>query len=471
VEIGEYHPGWKTVKRRRTRVIAARSEIGRNLRWQASAIQRFVDLGGTKGLPAPKPAIASRKKTVDTKRQGWEYLRNETGYTATDVSEVATTITLNEYAQRWLKQMNAAVKPQTMLRYESILRTHVLPEIGAIKMVDLNRSTVKNWLIAKQSVKSKSTAHHCYRVLHVIFEEALDDRLLRANPISRLGRKLKLATKSEEKHKAFTAPELTKFLETIDAYFPESSALFSTLAWTGGRIGEVQALQWSNLDWSAKQLRVEGNMTRAGDTGTPKSRAGYRAIDLPSPLVDTLRQLKNKMDEQALETGKEPTGIFFDGYNATASTVQKWLYKVNKQFKTALKLADVKESMTVHGLRHTYASLMLQRGCPIQWVQQQLGHSTIGMTVDLYGRHLPKQSPAGTLDNLVNQVAPRKSGSKTVASGTLVAYPANRINDLREIRGSLVSSGTPARFPISRNSWGFMTSGSSARTCSIRART
>ena len=105
-----------------------------------------------------------------------------------------------------------------------------------------------------------------------------------------------------------------------------------------------------------------------------------------------------------LETGKEPAWIFFDCDGATGSTVRVWLYRVTTTFNKALVLAELKESMTVHCLRHTYASLMLQRGCPIQWVQQQLGHSNIGMTADLYGRHLPKQLAPGTLDGVVDQI-------------------------------------------------------------------
>jgi integrase len=124
-------------------------------------------------------------------------------------------------------------------------------------------------------------------------------------------------------------------------------------------------------------------------------------------LTETLHRLQAAQKAEKLKRGlpELPPWVF----PSTAGTPHDHA-NVNKAFKRVLKAADLPLHFTPHGLRHTYASLLLQQGASPAYVQRQLGHASIQLTVDTYGKWLPMGNKAA-VDGLD---AP--SGSKMVAT-------------------------------------------------------
>ena len=177
------------------------------------------------------------------------------------------------------------------------------------------------------------------------------------------------------------------------------------MARTGIRLGEALALQWEDLHFRAREIRVARGFSR-GRLDTPKSRHG-RTVDMSQQLARTLLRLQIERKTETLRRGWPalPPWVF-----CTKRRTPLDITNADKAFKRVLKDAELALHFTPHCLRHTFASLLLQQGESPTYVQRQLGHASIQLTVDTYGRWLPMGNKAA-VDRL-DDATPGASGSK-----------------------------------------------------------
>ena len=188
--------------------------------------------------------------------------------------------------------------------------------------------------------------------------------------------------------------------------------MFLTLTLTGMRLGEVLGLRWDDLDFEAGTILVQRSMAENGQSATPKS-GHSRRVDLSPQLAKTLRRLSMGRAERMKRHRwtRVPPWVF-----CSRSGEPLGPQHVRHLFGRVVKAASLPEHFTPHCLRHTFASLLLQQGESPQWVQEQLGNASIQLTVDTYGRWLPKRPIRGgvaILDTLLGSKlvagSPRKS--------------------------------------------------------------
>jgi len=212
------------------------------------------------------------------------------------------------------------------------------------------------------------------------------------------------------------------FLAAAEEKAPRLYPLFFLMSRTGLRLGEALALKWDDLDLVRGELRVERALGPEGETDTPKSGHG-RTVDLGTSTCDLLHQLHVDAGEAALTQGGPLCPWIFpsvEGGLMPHITPQK-------AFGRVLKAAGLPSHYTCHSLRHTYASLLLADGVSPAYVQEQLGHASIELTVGTYGRWLRKRAP-GAVDRLDGKevvakrpgmVAARDSGARNPSSQPL----------------------------------------------------
>ena len=329
-------------------------------------------------------------------------------------------ITVQTYSERWLLLIKATVKAATYFSYNNMLRLHVLPVFEATKVRQVQRGRIKEWLA---QVIADGYARDTVRLMHGtlrgMLNAALDDGIIVANPADKLGRQLKLhiaSARRQEEIKAMTREQLATFLAASQALPNSLSALFLTLARTGMRIGEGLALQWDDIDFASREIRVARGFSR-GRLETPKSGMG-RTVDMSQQLAKALLRLHVHRKEETLKRGwpSVPVWVF-----CTQEGTPFDVAFVQRVFKKTVKRGKLPEHFTPHCLRHSYASLLLQMGVSPVYVQRQLGHASIKMTVDTYGKWLPMGDKA-VVDRLDGP-----SGSKTVAAGG--EGDGNRLDD------------------------------------------
>ena len=369
-------------------------------------------------------------KEFENKREAEDFLDQERPKSRQrTVSHVKPTTTVEEYAKRWLELIKPVVKPRTYLRYEQLLNVHLVTALGAVPVRHLHKGTIKDFLTRKLTERVKhrnphireaerkemylarNTVRNIHATLRAMLRSAVDDGVILTNPAEKFGRQLRLVTPKatrQEAIKAMTREQRHAFLSAALEHEPRYYPLFFSLAGTGMRLGEALALQWVDLDLVGRKIRVERAFSD-GTVNTPKSGHG-RTVDISNSLAEVLKRFEMDRKAETLKKGWRdvPAWVFVSeaGTPLDGSNVRKAMTRILKKAKLPLHL-------TPHCLRHTYASLMLQQGEPVAYVQRQLGHASIQLTVDTYGKWLPMESQAA-VDRLDSPIS--ESGSKVVAN-------------------------------------------------------
>jgi integrase len=330
------------------------------------------------------------------------------------LKEEPKAVLFGDYAEQWLDTYVATkCKPSSARTIRQIVRNHLIPTLGAHAMTDLTRQHVKDLLATRRHLKPISVGN-ILKMCTMLLNHAVDDGVIPSNPATRLGKYL-----PEKSHDAdagmmpFTAAELARYLEAMAEHYPQYYPHFLCLARTGMRQGEALGLRWDDLQFG----RSEGDphrfihVQRTYDPvhnrmNTPKN-GKTRRVDMAQDLRQVLLEWQERCFDKAVLAGRTaPYPVVF----ATASGCP-WepsnLYYIHKR---ACALAGLRATR-IHDLRHSYATIMLyELHAPIQYVSEQLGHSSIKVTVDIYGH--PRQ---GTSTHLVDQLAHHAQHSATLA--------------------------------------------------------
>lgn len=150
---------------------------------------------------------------------------------------------------------------------------------------------------------------------------------------------------------------------------------------TGMRVGEILALRWRDLDLNAGIVRV-GRTLSLGEYVPPKSRAGRRQILLDAVTLAALREHRRQQEQLAARRGGRLHGEGLVFVTRTGRPLTR--VHVNYALRRIVKRAGIDKKITFHGLRHTHATYLLQRGIPVRDVAARLGHADPAMTLRTY---------------------------------------------------------------------------------------
>ena len=334
-------------------------------------------------------------------------------------------VTLREYAERWLREHVAiACKPRTREHYASVLTHHVYPTLGAVALGDVTRERLRTLLAERsaagrtskkkddkvqQAPLSRATLANILIPLRAVLNAAVDDGKIPGNPAVRLGRFSRgLSEREARKVQALTAEELARVLAVASKLYPDHADILHVLAWTGLRLGEACALQWDDLDQAGGFLEVRRTVGLRGRrllVGAPKSGQARR-VDLPVALASRLAERLSVREAEAAVAGQELSSWMFPSPSDPTQPLnaEHLRFKVWYRVLRHAKLRGVR----LHDLRHTYASLLLQAREPIGYVKEQLGHSSIQVTVDRYGHFVPGANRSA-VDRLAEMTDPALS--------------------------------------------------------------
>jgi integrase len=205
----------------------------------------------------------------------------------------------------------------------------------------------------------------------------------------------------------FNQKDLGWLLERAWDKLPEPLPLIlETMAMSGMRLGEALAMCWENLDSRNCQYNV-AETTRQGRFGPPKS--GKRHIDLDETLVGKLDTHIKKLRKDCVAVGVLPHYLF-------PGITQRMAQGAVRRACMAARL----RTRSPHDLRHAYATLLLMDHYSPAYVQKQLGHHSISMTVDIYGHWIPGE---GKKDLTKTLRGPKARPGRTLALATGADLP------------------------------------------------
>jgi integrase len=260
-------------------------------------------------------------------------------------------------------------KPSVIRSYENVLTRRVYPDLGAVRVSDLQRRDLQALAdrLAGKGLDA-STIRNVLMPLRVIFRRAIEDGLLVVNPAESLrlpavtGRRDRIAPPDEAKG--------------LLAALSEDRALWATAFYAGLRAGELQALHWNDPDLANGVIHVCQSWDKREGFVAPKSHAGRRTVPLAANLRDELTAHRASNQSEGFVFGRSPETPF-NYWTVVTRAQRSW------------KNAEL-EAIGLHECRHTAVTLWIEAGVEAKRISVWAGHQSVSFTLDRYG-HLFKQ--------------------------------------------------------------------------------
>ncbi|MEE4354171.1 MAG: site-specific integrase [Desulfatiglans sp.] len=324
--------------------------------------------------------------------------------------------TFEEYSQLWLDgYIKTMRRGSTYESYAQKLKGHVLPVLGSKRLDQISRGDVRDLLISKfQDGFSKSTVGLIRDVISGIFNYAVDEEIVSVNPASGITKRLNLRREKKEAVDPFNAEELSLFLQACLESEPEYYPFFLMAARTGMRLGELLAVRWGDIDFNSNFVWVRQSYRRG--VFTPPKNGKARKVDVSTELSVVLKEHLTQEKKKALRGGSGNNICEFVFHKNGRVIEQNYIRRVFKRILRKAELRDIK----LHGLRHTFASILLSNGVSPVYIQKQLGHSSIQITCDIYGHWLQNDNNRGV--DCLDTLAPiRTLSASTFQKSTLTS--------------------------------------------------
>jgi integrase len=279
----------------------------------------------------------------------------------------------SEVADNWLASKEPNIRHTTYEQYNGHLENYLKPFFEKSKINQIGFDAIEQFKAdhLKKGINPPTLSKYL-RTLGAVLKHAVRMRYIDFNPASEV-EKPKRSSSEEEKEIVVLGPTQIQALFN-SARDLKDEVMFMTAVLTGMRQGEILGLKWSDIDWSNDQINVKRTYNH-GRFYEPKSKASKRKIDLAPQLVKALKEWKLASHFKAQDDLVFPN---------PEGKPQNHTRMLRKSFHPTLVRAELRR-MRFHDLRHTYASLLIKQGENIKYIQAQLGHSSIQMTMDVYG--------------------------------------------------------------------------------------
>lgn len=344
------------------------------------------------------PATGKRKrrsKRFKRKKDAKKWVRDMKNEESSQIIINAANYTLSDLLEEWLEDYASEKSPTTYDNYELIVKTHLIPALGQIKLKNLQARHLKRYFKAKRkNGKLKSpgglsgtTLLHHYHALSGAFRYARKWGIMKRNILEILDPPKKSDYRAEHLSKEQVNTLLEKAKETS---FWTYTFLYLAVK-TGMRRGELLGLKWSDIEFNRRKLSVRDTIvktrTNPGLFKSPKSAKSVRPILVSQDVIDLLKEIRKKQMrirrflKDKSYNKKNLVFIMEDGSKVIPRTAYNRYTKVFVE--AGLSQFNLKS------LRHTHATFMLQAGVHPKIVQERLGHSSIKVTLDIYSHVIP----------------------------------------------------------------------------------
>lgn len=347
-------------------------------------------------------------------------------------------VTLTEFLRQWIGRRTAA-KPATIQSYTNIVDCHVATHpVGAKRLVAISRTDIDDLLDsiavkpgrAKGSTLSAKTQANVHRFLKTALATAVERHLIASSPVPA---RPPAGAAAPPAVKSWSVTEVRAFLAHVDS-LPGAewrAPIYRLALLTGCRRGELLGLRWRHIDFQRRSMRIEVNRVSIKyevREQEPKTRLSRRTIHLQPQALTVLADLRTLHDAMCASfPGWNPSDYLF----TTPEGLPWHPDALRQRFERDVESLPSVARISLHGLRHTYATLAVASGEPAKVVSQRLGHSNVAFTLSQYSHVMPEHD-AQSADRVATAMfgdSPHNEAPSTV-DGAAVGNDAETVCDM-----------------------------------------
>jgi len=293
-------------------------------------------------------------------------------------------ITLSQFLDEWLDvYCRPKLAPKTYKSYSEIVRLYFKPILGHIELTKLNPAVIQRYynMLKEEKQLSDTTINYHHRLLRNALKHAVKWQYISKNPCD--------AVDAPKKRKVEMKVWSKEDIKKAEEIFSDTPIFLHVMLaiYTGMRLGEICALKWEDINFQEGTCIVRRTIQRVNKEiiiKKPKTENSIRIVVLPQNITKLLKLEKKKQAESKMLFGSE----YNTSYDGFISVWEDGRLKepdyVSKKFHKILSSAPELPMIRFHDLRHTHATLMLASGVHMKVISERLGHSQIGITMDLY---------------------------------------------------------------------------------------
>lgn len=293
-----------------------------------------------------------------------------------------TDMTVSAWFDYWITEIKGkTLRWTTIQNYNNRYKKNVGDIIGDMLLMNVKPMHCQNVLnVMDDSGYKRSSIDKTRSMMAIMFSDALENGLVQMNPVTR-SVKCPKRTEEEKEEKVLTVEEQRMFLDSVSKRPYYNHFLF--VLQTGVRMSELRGLKWSDVDFKNRKIHISRNlvfdsMRNQFVEGETKTSSGVRDIPMTQVVCDILMEIKNERKNSKIAQIEFNDYIFL---NKNGRPIANDNY--DSSLKVACKHAGIKQ-ISMHTLRHTFATRCIESGMKPNTLKKILGHSNISTTMDLY---------------------------------------------------------------------------------------
>ncbi len=299
----------------------------------------------------------------------------------------------SEVAKDWIEYKRPKLRETTWEVYEGHVRNH-FHDLDGLKINRVTVVTIEKFTTARQMAgMTLGTLRKILVTLGQILSYGVRHKYLDHNPLREAerprGQDKENTFHQEESVRILTPSQLQAFLGQVESQ--KYRTLFMLAIFTGARQGELLGLKWGDVDWANCQINIQRTFNK-GRFFSPKTKTSNRKVDLGPTVITELKKWRLACHQNDFDL------VFPNGSGGPIN----YSNMVGRHFLPALEGAGLPR-IRFHDLRHTYASLLIEQGENLKYIQTQLGHSTPTVTLNVYA-HLMNPTNQEAVCRLENTV-------------------------------------------------------------------
>lgn len=344
---------------------------------------KVFEVAGYIGRHEDGTQARAKKRGFESKRSATQWFNNEValfknGQSKYNKKTTPNVMTVKELYDMWLNTYQHTVEESTLNKTMNVFNVHIIPEWGNTLVSDIKPLDLQLYVNTMQGriLHYRKITGYFRRLLNI----AVRMDMIPVDPFTKV--EMPKERRQTNKPKQFMdVDEFRAFVEVLDSQYKhinqQAYTLLRLATFTGMRTEELLALQWQHVEFNNGYISIVQALGRGLNGGTyikqPKSQTSRRALKIDNKMLSVLAEWYDATDY------KNDTNFVFTNEGKTLQPLRpnKWLHDVSGKYGVAVGLS-------MHKLRHTWATLAIDQGASVKQVQTYLGHADVSMTLDVY---------------------------------------------------------------------------------------